>query len=269
MHNAGNGNILSTVLNIASTLASDRLGVHAVALKLPEFWADNARIWFAQTEAQFGVRNLTCSLTEFYYCVTALGHADTAQIVDLIEYPPNELPYESLRDCLTTPHTLTPFQRYQAFMSLTLATDKKPSRLMRKMCSLLPLSHKVHKDICFLFKGFFLNHLPPYIRTFLMREDISNPRKLAAKADEIWQSSFPRSVNTVSATSRSPPGCDDYVNALCQSAQPRPASHVAPRPAPRASHPPVPPLTSAGISANTVIRLNIADFRSPGFRETS
>ena len=95
----------------------------------------------------------------------------------------------------------------------------------------------VHKDECFLFKGFFLNHLPSNIRTHLMREDISNPRKLAAKADEIWQSSFPRSVNTVSATSRSPPGCDDYVNALCQSAQPRPASHVAPRPAPRASHP--------------------------------
>ena len=31
-----------------------------------------------------------------------------------------------------------------------------------------------------------------------MREDISNPRKLAAKADEIWQSSSARSVNAVS-----------------------------------------------------------------------
>ena len=73
----------------ASPSASDTHGVHAVALKLPEFWADNACVWFAQTEAQFAVRNLTCSLTKFYYCVAALGHADAAQVVDLIEYPPD------------------------------------------------------------------------------------------------------------------------------------------------------------------------------------
>ena len=107
-----------------------------------------------------------------------------------------------------------------------------------KMCCLLPLSHRVHKEECFLFKGFFLNHLPPNIRTHLMREDISDPRKLAAKADKIWQSSSARSVNAVSATSPVPPGYGDSINALCQGPQPCPASSVAPRPAPHASHPP-------------------------------
>ena len=68
-------------------------------------------------------------------------------MVDLIEYPPDELPYESLKECLTElQHTLNLFQRYQEFMSLTLATDKKPSIFMGKMGSLLPLSHRVHKD---------------------------------------------------------------------------------------------------------------------------
>ena len=86
-------------------------------------------------------------------------------------------------------------------MSLTLAVNKKPSPLMGKMCSLLPLNHRVHKDDSFLFKGFFLDHLPVNMRTHLMTEDISDPRKLAAKADEIWQSSSTRSVNAVSATS--------------------------------------------------------------------
>ena len=37
----------------ASDSASDKHILHAVALKLPEFWADNAHVWFAQTEAQF------------------------------------------------------------------------------------------------------------------------------------------------------------------------------------------------------------------------
>ena len=112
-------------------------------------------------KAQFAVRNLTCILTKFYYCVVALGGADTAQVIDLIEYFQYELPYESLRECLTKLHTLNPFQRYQSFMSLTLAADEKPSTLMGKMCSLLPLSHRVHKDECFLFKAFLLNHQDP------------------------------------------------------------------------------------------------------------
>ena len=97
----------------------------------------------------------------------------------------------------------------------------------------------------------------PNIRTHLMREDLSNPLKLADKADEIQQSSSARTVNAVSTTSPSPPDLDDFVNAL--------------RPAPCSSHPqlcpPVPPPTSAGIIANRVI--NIAELCVPGFKETS
>ena len=66
--------------------------MHAVAHKLPEFWADNESVWFAQTEAQFATKCITCSENKFYYCVAALGQADAAQVVDLIEYPPEELP---------------------------------------------------------------------------------------------------------------------------------------------------------------------------------
>ena len=85
---------------------------------------------------------------------------------------------------------------------------------MGKMLSLVPQSHRVHKDECFLFRGFFLDLLPPNVRTHLMKEDISDPCKLAAKADELWQSSSVRSVNSVSATSPVSPGSDDSVKTL-------------------------------------------------------
>ena len=39
---------LSSTLVLASASASDRLDVHAVALKLPKFWAYNTREGFAQ-----------------------------------------------------------------------------------------------------------------------------------------------------------------------------------------------------------------------------
>ena len=98
----------------ASTSAD--FGIHAGALKLTEFWADNACVWFAQTEAQFAVKGITSSLTKFYYWVWSLGWSDVAQIVDLIEFPLDESPYQSLKERNTEPHTLNPFQRYQVFM---------------------------------------------------------------------------------------------------------------------------------------------------------
>ena len=106
--------------------------------------------------------------------------------MNLIEFPPDGNPYESLKECLPELHNLNPFQMYQALMAFTLSAGEKPSILMGKMCSLLPLDHRIHKTECFMFNRFFLNHLPPNIRTHLMREDIKDPRKLAAKADKIW-----------------------------------------------------------------------------------
>ena len=79
--------------------------VNAVAIKLPEFWTGNAPVWFAQTEAQFAFRGVTSSLTKFYYWVADLNKADAPQVVDLIEYPPEEEPHESLKARLTKLHT--------------------------------------------------------------------------------------------------------------------------------------------------------------------
>ena len=53
-------------------------------------------------------------------------------------------------------------------MSLTWAADERLSILMGKMCSLLPVDRRIHKTECFMFRCFFLNHLPPNIRTHLM-----------------------------------------------------------------------------------------------------
>ena len=40
--------------------------INTVAIKLPEFWTDNALVSFAQAEAQFAIRSLTNSVTKFY-----------------------------------------------------------------------------------------------------------------------------------------------------------------------------------------------------------
>ena len=74
-----------------------------------------------------------------------------------------------------------------------------------------------------------------------MREDIKDPRKLAAKADEIWQSAFDQSIYMVSVASPQVPVQEDAaLNALHLCPPPRPAPLAATCPAPRTARPTAP-----------------------------
>ena len=55
-----------------------------VAMKLPALWPDAAEVWFAQADAQFAIKAVTVSKTNFYHVVAVLPQEVTAQILDLI-----------------------------------------------------------------------------------------------------------------------------------------------------------------------------------------
>ena len=78
--------------------------VASVALKLPQFWPEQPTIWFAQTEAQFAIKNITVELTKFYHVVTALDGPTAQRVTDLLETPPRESPYTTLKDRLKCAH---------------------------------------------------------------------------------------------------------------------------------------------------------------------
>ena len=75
-----------------------------VSMKLPTFWPDAAEVWFAQSDAQFAVRNVTISKTKFYHAVAVLPQEVASQILDLICAPPAGDPYGVLRERLITLH---------------------------------------------------------------------------------------------------------------------------------------------------------------------
>ena len=43
------------------------VSMFSVSLKLPNFWPDSAKAWFAQTDAQFAIKPISSSETELYY----------------------------------------------------------------------------------------------------------------------------------------------------------------------------------------------------------
>ena len=167
------------------TSASDSVRLAAnVSMKLPVFWPDAAEVWFAQADAQFAIRNVTVSKKKFYNSVAVLPQEVALQILDLIRTPPTEDPYGVLRERLITLYTLNDYQRFEALVSLPLSRDQKQSHLMNRMLALLP-------DDCkpdFILRGLFLQCLPIDVRSHLLREKVSDPRALALKADELYQS---------------------------------------------------------------------------------
>ena len=167
------------------TSASDVVPLAAnISMKLPVFWPDAAEVWFAQADAQFALRNVTVSKIKFYHAVAVLPQEVASQILDLIRAPSAGDPYGVLRKRLITLYTLNNYQQFADLVSLPFSGDQKHSHLMNRMLALLPDNYKSD----FILRGLFLRHLPIDVQSHLLREKVSNPRALAFKADELYQS---------------------------------------------------------------------------------
>ena len=135
-------------------------------------------------DAQFAVRNVTVSKTKYYHAVAVLPQEVAVQILDLIRAPPAGDPYGVFRKRLITLYTLNGYQQFEALASLPLSEDQKPSHLMNRMIALLPDNYKPD----FILRGLFLQRLHIDIQSHLLDEKVSDPRALALKADELYQS---------------------------------------------------------------------------------
>ena len=142
-----------------------------VLMKLPVFWPDAAKVWFALADEQFAIRSVTVSKTKFYHVVAVIPQEVASQILDLIRTPPVGDTYGVLGERLITLYTLNDYQCFKALVSLPLSGDQKLSHLMNRMLALLPVDYKPD----FILRGLFLRSLPIDVRSHLLHEKVSNP----------------------------------------------------------------------------------------------
>ena len=113
------------------------MSLEAVTLKLPIFWTTCPLAWFAQTEAQFSLRNISSDDTKYYYVIAALDANTATRALSIISSPPAEQKYELLKSFLTSAFGLSEPQRANALLDLNGLGDRKPSELMDSMLTLL------------------------------------------------------------------------------------------------------------------------------------
>mgnify|MGYP006061944625 CR=1 FL=1 len=173
----------------------------AVAIKLPPFWPDKTDLWFAQAEAQFGLKSITVEKTKYFYVVTMLDSQTAAQAMDIIRAPPEEEPYKTLKNRLTKAFAITDDEKADKILDMDGLGDKTPSQCLTTMLNLVP----VGQDPGFLFRKVFLRQLPTDVQTQLAQSTKTGTgpddlRGLALEADRYFASMGSR-ISTVSRSS--------------------------------------------------------------------
>jgi hypothetical protein len=109
------------------------------------------------------------------------------------EEEPDEESYNRIKGALLATHTLTPFQQVDKLVNMEGLGGRKPSDLLAEMDKFKP------KDMHSFYAYHFLQRMLREVRVLLAREDSSNMRLLAEKADELMSLHLPQQHDVVAA----------------------------------------------------------------------
>ena len=170
----------------------------AVALKLPPFWPNDPRIWFAQIEAQFLTRGITQQQTKYAYIVSALQPEIAVEVRDLLLESPGDNPYDTLKEELIRRTSASTQKRLHQLLIAEELGDRKPTQLLRRMRQLLG-DHKLEESIL---KQLFLQRLPANVQLILApTNEAVSIDQLAVIADRVLEVTPQPEMQIAAATS--------------------------------------------------------------------
>ena len=188
--------------------------IAAVSVKLPPFWPQDPKVWFAQVEAQFATRGVMAQKTKFDCVISSLSPEIAMEVRDLLLKPPAENPYDTLKTQLIKRTAASEQHKLQQLIRGKEFGNRKPTQLLRRMQQLLGDKLGAGTDANSFLRELFLQRLPPNVRMVLASANpTTSLENLANMADKIMEVSAP----TV-ATLSTPCVDDSEVKQLCEQA---------------------------------------------------
>ncbi|XP_064479357.1 uncharacterized protein LOC135392581 [Ornithodoros turicata] len=163
--------------------------ISAIQIKLPEFWPNDPQVWFTQVEAQFALRNISSQTTRFNYVVAALTPSVATEVRDVLLSPPDEKPYDTLKEQLISRTSASEQRRIQQLLTSEELGDRRPTQLLRRLQQLLGEKASTIDET--LLRELFLQRLPASVRMILASAKSTTLSDIANMADNIMDVGSP------------------------------------------------------------------------------
>jgi hypothetical protein len=172
-----------------------------VAVKLPDFWVKDPKMWFSQAEAQFRRARVTAETTMYDYVLMKLPEdvvMSVRALVSAIEADPvkQEESYTLMKAALLGSYGKTKWQMAYALLDHPELGDRRPSAMMAEM---LALRYEATAPDS-LFFALFLRRLPSSIRDHIAAANHTTAAEMATHADILWDARNSATVSAVSDT---------------------------------------------------------------------
>ena len=153
-----------------------------------------------QVEAQFHARGITAQQTKYYHIVGCLSSEIATEIRDLLLHPPDDHPYDALKQKLIERTAASEQRRLQQLFTTEELGDRKPTQLLRRMQQLL--GDKPELADSSILKELFMQRMPTNVRMVLAAVSESTPlQELATLADKIMEVATPSIATVTTPTS--------------------------------------------------------------------
>lgn len=162
-------------------------------VKLPTFWTSSVRFWFIQADAQFSTHGIVTDEMKYSHVITSLPEDVAVRVMDILSNPPLQDKYSTLKKRLIEEYTLSSAEMAAALLDFPGIGDMKPSQLLQKLLSYIPVGEKPG----FLVREIFLRQLPSDVRDHIADKSSLSLENLAREADKYFTSYGTRLVNKI------------------------------------------------------------------------
>ena len=155
--------------------------VGSLKVKLPSFWPDKPEAWFVQAESNFKARRITNQQSKFHLVVIALDAETLDGVLDLLEEPPKDDPYDQLKARLVQSYQLSKVDKIKRAMEATAGDDENPVKIADKIMALTRGASG--EDIA---KVMFLLQMPDSVRETMWAEPLTTWPEMKTRASGLW-----------------------------------------------------------------------------------
>jgi hypothetical protein len=166
----------------------------AVAIRLPEFYADSLQSWFHCLNSTFATANITQSITKFHWAVSKLPFSLIATVRPLWRNPTAVSdPYKELQELLLGSYGLSDEQMTNKWLDYPMCGDTRPSVLWDNLTALQLASIKDAQT------ALFLRKLPRRISYLINSRAYNTTEELIQRCNALWMAQTPEEAASATA----------------------------------------------------------------------